>query len=583
MRRASLAVALAMLLGCATPTQIVVVVDTDLAIPSEIDSLRLRVTSPDGTSQQALAPLDPGTRPPRSLVLLHRGGALGPLRFEAEALLAGVVVAHTGRSLAFAAGSTTTVHVWLARACRGVDCGAQTCGAGGRCRPYEVDACDLDPARCADAGTPDAGPSDGGPADAGIDAERTDAGPRCTLAADGRLCGGIRAMHALGDRIAPMPCTALPPGVSVTYELRGPSGTLPAATEWDVRASGDYQLLATASAPAACTVSASFHVQRFDIAASTARPATTYQGFAARVGMAFVATRGGPYAVTRASGWRDLRIGTTGSTFSNDDVTGVTVRRDEVIFATTASHPPATRVVVSDDFSSIVLTDMALPTADRSARRMATAPGPLGSGDGLGAMATRTGAVVIEDTPAPFSARALPLAWDALRGVTIGTRESSARGAVWTADLVSMRNHAIGAGTAVAAGAPIPLGVTMMQALVVDDRDASAMRLATCSLDAGLRIYDLTAIGAALPAPIATVGGACRDVALDEDGSFWTATSAGLVRVDRDGSDRARPAAADGAPPAGVARVAVAWSALGREIWALTDTGDVHVASVSAP
>lgn len=121
-----------------------------------------------------------------------------------------------------------------------------------------------------------------------------------------------------------------------------------------------------------------------------------------------------------------------------------------------------------------------------------------------------------------------------------------------------------------AGGAAVPLGVLAASAVAADDRDASASRLAICSADAGLSIYDLAALtGLSLPAPVRTIGGACRDVAVDSDGSFWIATSTGLVRVDASGLDRARPTTAEGAPVAGVSKLAIAWGPTGREIWAL--------------
>jgi hypothetical protein len=590
MKRVALALAL-LLSACAPPpTQIVVVVDTDLAVPADVDALAIDVTAPSGRVTHAAAPLGDGQPPlPRRLVLFYEGGSLGPVAVVAAATHTGAPVIQTERSISFVPAQTLTLHVLLAGACRGASCPpSMTCGDDGSCRSPMATPCDVDPASCTDAGPRDAGADLGISSDAAVDAApdaAADAGPPCTLAADARVCGSWGPLLAPGDRVTPAPCTALPGGVTVSYELRGPTGTLPAASAWNVSAVGDYQLIASASAPMGCSVSSSFHVQRFDNAPTTGRPVGPHNGLDARVGMAFVADHTGPYAVTRTGGWRDLRTGATGSSFSNTDLTGVGVHLGDVLFATTASHPPATRATVAPDFSTVTLTDVPYPSpaTDRSTRAIAFAIGATASSAGPGAMATRTGVLAVEDVPSAFTTRALVPAYDAASDVAVATTETSTRGAVWSIDATTLHNHVLGAGVAVAAGAPIPLGVVSARALAVDDRDPTAMRLALCSLDAGLRIYDLAAIGAALPAPIATVGGACRDVEVDVDGSFWMATATGLVRVDASGADRARPSSAEGAPVAGVARLAIAWDATGREIWALDDLGGVYVVSVSAP
>ena len=133
---------LALATGCGpAPTEIVLVVDTDL---TGADELRASATAPDGSLHQARADL--ATQPPpRTLVLRHGGsGMLGPLQLRLAALEAGAPLVEVERELSFVPQRRLRLRVMLPQACRGVDCGSETCGDDGRCRPIAVGPCELD-------------------------------------------------------------------------------------------------------------------------------------------------------------------------------------------------------------------------------------------------------------------------------------------------------------------------------------------------------------------------------------------------------------------------------------------------------
>lgn len=143
-------VALAVLAGggCEIPpTQLVVVVNTDLAVPAETDEVRLRVWGP-------------GQAEPREdrLVELDAGQAVLPASFgvapegrdperrvtiAADALLGGDLVVATEAATTFVENRAMRLDLFLARACRDVSCPeGQTCRRGS-CAPAEVDPDDL--------------------------------------------------------------------------------------------------------------------------------------------------------------------------------------------------------------------------------------------------------------------------------------------------------------------------------------------------------------------------------------------------------------------------------------------------------
>jgi len=183
MNRRVLAVLVLLFVACAAdPTQLVILVDSDMRVPGELDSVALEVTAPDGTTHDAQVSLSAGEDLPRTLVLLHSGGALGPVTIVARGLHASAPVVERRASAAFVSGQTRMIRIELLRECVGVSCAAgETCAAGG-CRVETLDPSELLPW----TGTPPALPdSDGAMPDAG-----PDAGPDGCVATS-ETCNGV--------------------------------------------------------------------------------------------------------------------------------------------------------------------------------------------------------------------------------------------------------------------------------------------------------------------------------------------------------------------------------------------------------
>lgn len=190
--------------GCSQPpaTQLIVVVDTDYAIPGGIDEIDIDVVAVDGTHHLERQPMASASALPYTLAVVPSTSSLGPIRIEARGLRGGsVVVSRMGRVM-LAARQTLMVRLDLLRVCdaMSVMCpGAdQTCGDDGSCR-----AIDLTPtpwtgmaARIADSGvSPDAGGN--------VDAAISDAGvPHDASAPD-----GAGDCHMIGCPDDGNPCT----------------------------------------------------------------------------------------------------------------------------------------------------------------------------------------------------------------------------------------------------------------------------------------------------------------------------------------------------------------------------------------
>lgn len=136
-----------MLVGChqAPLTQLVVAIDSDLEIPSNLDRVELLIEAPDGERRQSVGELsgDAAVPLPLSLGLLHRGGPLGPISIVARGLLGNdeVVIRHASAS--FIEQRTLILEMHLSRACIGVACDAdETCELG-ECRSRVISESEL--------------------------------------------------------------------------------------------------------------------------------------------------------------------------------------------------------------------------------------------------------------------------------------------------------------------------------------------------------------------------------------------------------------------------------------------------------
>ncbi len=210
--------ALSLAAGCtAGVTEVVVVVDTDLPVPSQLDAIAVTVSEPVTQPSRAFGAVTGPADLPRTVGVVRSGGALGPVTVRAEGLRAGRTVVAQEARFDFVDGQTRVLRLDLLAECASVTCGAgQTCARGG-CRavdvgpddllPYEeplrrrdagpLGGLDAGPGRDAgpamDAGARDAGEDAGAPMDAGgRDAGRRDAGVEAGTVDAGTMDGGPR-------------------------------------------------------------------------------------------------------------------------------------------------------------------------------------------------------------------------------------------------------------------------------------------------------------------------------------------------------------------------------------------------------
>jgi hypothetical protein len=168
--------------GCApAATQLIVVVDSDLRIPSAIDEVRLTVRDPSGQDSEQNQDLSSAADLPLTLSLIAEGEALGPVNVHAAGYLDGELVVERDATASLARGESRVLVLHLVASCVGVDCGSTslTCTESG-CRPRvvgELPEWTGRPPRLDAAAVPlDAPPMDGGdagmPRDGSMDAPR---------------------------------------------------------------------------------------------------------------------------------------------------------------------------------------------------------------------------------------------------------------------------------------------------------------------------------------------------------------------------------------------------------------------------
>lgn len=148
--------------GCsARPvTEVVVVVHTTYAVPTDLDGVRIDVTragSPPTTSTGSWS----DASQPRVLGLVHEGGALGPIDVRVVGMSGPTEIVERLASFSFVEGEIRRLDLWLApecasalRACRGTE----TCDPGPTCRDPAVGPAELAPWTGALEST-DAGPA----------------------------------------------------------------------------------------------------------------------------------------------------------------------------------------------------------------------------------------------------------------------------------------------------------------------------------------------------------------------------------------------------------------------------------------
>ncbi|MCC6876801.1 MAG: hypothetical protein IT378_21030 [Sandaracinaceae bacterium] len=127
------------LAGCGgDPTELVVVVDTDLVVPSELDRVLVTVVGPSGSMASASETLTDCSALPLTIGVRPRGQSLGPVRVTVVGSGgAGSVTREATTTLV--RGRATMLVMHILRFCEGVACGAgATCGEVG-CASTERD------------------------------------------------------------------------------------------------------------------------------------------------------------------------------------------------------------------------------------------------------------------------------------------------------------------------------------------------------------------------------------------------------------------------------------------------------------
>ncbi len=149
--RLALVASAALLLGSCgevDPTEVVLVVTSDLAVPGELDRVIVEVRSPEGVTQTAEADLT-AQGLPRSLGLHNPDGPLGPYVVEAVGTSGGAVVARRRAVFDFRRHESLEIELPILEDCIGVTClcnsvSCSTCVEGGVCANAIVDPSPFD-------------------------------------------------------------------------------------------------------------------------------------------------------------------------------------------------------------------------------------------------------------------------------------------------------------------------------------------------------------------------------------------------------------------------------------------------------
>jgi hypothetical protein len=196
------ALLLSLLLSCsqeAPRTQLIVVVDSNLEIPSELEEIEVVATGPKDARHEATAVLGADHESlPRFLALAYESGELGPITIQVRGKLSDDVVLSRAAEVSFVRGRSLVLPLHLARSCLNVRCPRdQTCTERG-CESPTLDESELEEwsgekpeleEQTKDAGdAPDAGPMDAGRRDAGGTDAGSEAGMSCS--SERELCNG---------------------------------------------------------------------------------------------------------------------------------------------------------------------------------------------------------------------------------------------------------------------------------------------------------------------------------------------------------------------------------------------------------
>lgn len=155
-----------MLSGCgkSSATAIVVIVDTDMSIPSQLDGLTIVASGPSGMMANLAQPLTADSpAAPYVFTLAPVNNDASAVNLTVTGTLAGGAVVTREVRTTFIKGKTLQLFIFLRALCGSRDCGEETCGNEGDCTSPAVDATTLPEfsgtVPSLDAGTPDCTPS----------------------------------------------------------------------------------------------------------------------------------------------------------------------------------------------------------------------------------------------------------------------------------------------------------------------------------------------------------------------------------------------------------------------------------------
>ncbi len=125
--------------GEASLTQVVLVVDSDLAVPAELDEIDVTITRPGGATEFATALLGPGDSLPRTLTLVPETQVDQSVRVDIVARHARTFLLQRSARFAFMPGESAILRLTLIAACQSISCEAdETCGETG-CEPIDAE------------------------------------------------------------------------------------------------------------------------------------------------------------------------------------------------------------------------------------------------------------------------------------------------------------------------------------------------------------------------------------------------------------------------------------------------------------
>ena len=126
--------------GCSATdaTQIVLVVDTDLSVPEEVETVQLEITGPGGMSETERVDLSAGAPRPVTLGLRPAADVLGPIRIVASARKGGAAIIVRTITTSFIQDRSLLLQILLTGDCQGVSCAAEQSCAAGTCVPIAL-------------------------------------------------------------------------------------------------------------------------------------------------------------------------------------------------------------------------------------------------------------------------------------------------------------------------------------------------------------------------------------------------------------------------------------------------------------